>query len=88
VQWIVSSTGTEKLDCGNGKDGPDTSGATHMLGAYFDAWRRGYLASKGSDLAGDARTAAVLCEACSDRRLLENMRLTRLDPTLVSQCVV
>ncbi|WIA37254.1 hypothetical protein OEZ86_014200 [Tetradesmus obliquus] len=79
VQWNVYSSGSETLECGAGKDGPDTSGSTHMLGAYFDAWRRGHLASKGSDLAKDARTAAVLCEQCTDKRLLQNMRLTRLD---------
>jgi pimeloyl-ACP methyl ester carboxylesterase len=88
VQWNVYSSGSEQLNCGDGKDGPDTSGATHMLGAYFDAWRRGYLASKGSDLAGDARTAAVLCQECTDGRLLKNMRLTRLDPGLVSAFVI
>jgi pimeloyl-ACP methyl ester carboxylesterase len=87
VQWNVQGSGSETLDCGSGKDGPDTSAATHILGSYFDAWRRGYLASKGSDLSGDARTAAVLCEECSDRRLLVNLRLTRMDPLLVSVCV-
>jgi hypothetical protein len=88
VQWTVHGSGSETLDCGSSKDGPDTSGATHILGAYFDAWRRGYLASKGSDLASDARTAAVLCAECVDRRLLVNLRLTRLDPTQVRSCVI
>lgn len=81
VQWNLYSSGSETLECGSGKDGADMSAATHMLGAYFDAWRRGYLASKGSDLANDARTAAVLCQECVDARVASRFRLTRLDPS-------
>ncbi|KAF6254329.1 Alpha/Beta hydrolase protein [Scenedesmus sp. NREL 46B-D3] len=84
VQWVVAASGTEKLDCGSGKDGPDTSGATHMLGSYFDSWRRGYLASRGSNLAEDARTAAVLCEECADRRLSVSMQLNRMNPAVAN----
>lgn len=69
TQWNVYPAGSERTDCGPGQDGADTSGATHLLGSYFDAWRRGYLASYGSDLAKDRRTAAVVCEQCTDTRL-------------------
>ncbi|KAF8055733.1 cation/proton exchanger 4 [Scenedesmus sp. PABB004] len=66
TRWSLAPGGSEDVDCGGGA-GVDASGATHQLGSYFDAWRRGHLAARGSDLAGDPRVAAVLCEACALR---------------------
>jgi hypothetical protein len=59
--------GSEAVDCGSGADEVDASGATHQLGSYFDAWRRGYVANKGSNLANDPRVLSVLCNACMQR---------------------
>uniref|UniRef100_A0A383VAG6 Fungal lipase-type domain-containing protein n=1 Tax=Tetradesmus obliquus TaxID=3088 RepID=A0A383VAG6_TETOB len=82
VQWKLYASGSENLECGPGKDSADMSIATHMLGAYFDAWRRGHLASKGSDPADDIRTAAVLCQECVDLKNARKFRLTRVNPFL------
>lgn len=66
TQWRISPLGSDVIDCS--PNGPtDTTGATHMLGSYFDAWRRGHLLAKGSDLATDPRTLAVMCQECAYR---------------------
>jgi hypothetical protein len=59
--------GSEAVDCGTGADEVDASGATHQLGSYFDAWRRGYVANRGSNLANDPRVLSVMCSACTQR---------------------
>ncbi|WIA16164.1 hypothetical protein OEZ85_012879 [Tetradesmus obliquus] len=59
--------GSEVVDCTATADEVDASGATHQLGSYFDAWRRGYAASRGSNLATDPRVQSVLCNACAQR---------------------
>jgi hypothetical protein len=67
--WTVHGLGSEVVDCpGADSQEPDGTGATHSLGAYFDAWRRGYTQSTGNNLADDARVAAVLCDQCTMRR--------------------
>jgi hypothetical protein len=74
--WVVAGLGTDTIDCpgAEGQD-PDGSGATHLLGSYFDSWRRGYFASTGQTLAEDLRIAGVLCEQCTMRR---GTRLTQI----------
>jgi hypothetical protein len=67
TEWRLSPQGSEVVDCGSGADEVDASGATHQLGSYFDAWRRGYFASKGTNLANDPRVMAVLCRSCTQR---------------------
>ncbi|KAF6266166.1 Alpha/Beta hydrolase protein [Scenedesmus sp. NREL 46B-D3] len=63
----VYPQGSEVVDCGSGSDEVDASGATHQLGSYLDAWRRGYVARKGSNLANDPRLLSVLCWSCTHR---------------------
>jgi hypothetical protein len=67
--WTVHGLGSEVVDCpGKDSNEADGTGATHLLGAYFDAWRRGYTQSTGKTLADDPRVAAVLCDQCTIRR--------------------
>lgn len=73
--WVVSGMGSEVVDCPGLTQESDGSGATHLLGSYFDAWRRGYYASAGNNLANDPRVTAVLCEQCTMRR---GTRLTQI----------
>jgi hypothetical protein len=67
TEWRMFPQGSEVVDCCSGSDEVDASGATHQLGSYFDAWRRGYLASKGTNLANDTRVMSVLCRSCTQR---------------------
>jgi hypothetical protein len=67
TEWRMFPRGSEVVDCSPGSDQVDASGATHQLGSYFDAWRRGYLASKGTNLANDTRVMSVLCRSCTKR---------------------
>lgn len=65
--WTIAGMGSEVVECPN--DQADGSGATHLLGAYFDSWRRGYYARYGgASLANDPRVVAVLCDQCTMRR--------------------
>lgn len=64
TQFSVSPQGSDNLDC-LGSDEVDATGATHQMGSYFDAWRRGHLKLKGTDLASDVRVQAVLCQGCT-----------------------
>lgn len=74
--WIMSGLGSEQVSCpGTEAQDADGTAATHLLGAYFDAWRRGYYASTGDNLANDPRVTGVLCEQCTMRR---GTRLTQI----------
>lgn len=64
TQFRISPRGSDSLDC-FGSDEVDATGATHQLGSYFDAWRRGHLKHRGSNLAEDVRVKAVLCHGCT-----------------------
>lgn len=64
TQFRVSPMGTDSLDCFGAND-VDATAATHQLGSYFDAWRRGYVNHAGLSLADDPRVQAVLCEGCT-----------------------
>lgn len=71
--WTESGMGSEVVDCADASTAPsesDGSGATHLLGSYFDAWRRGHYTAHGTSLADDIRVKAVLCEECTMRRAL------------------
>lgn len=70
VQWRVAEAnarapGGGTASCGVQRGAElDASTATHMLGTYVDAWRRGFVANGGSDLGRDVHVRAVMCEAC------------------------
>lgn len=76
TQFRVSPRGTDNLDC-FGSDDPDATAATHQLGSYFDAYRRGYLNHAGSNLANDLRVRAVLCQGCTVSTLRYKMEQVR-----------
>lgn len=72
TEWEIYPTGSNDVGCGTTQggqgamsDGDDFSGGTHVLGNYFDAWRRGYLRYKGTNLAADSRVLAVMCQQCT-----------------------
>lgn len=74
--WTIAGIGSEGVDCpGTSQSDADGSAATHLLGSYFDSWRRGYYARSGSNLANDPRVTGVLCEQCTMRR---GTRLTQI----------
>jgi hypothetical protein len=64
TEFRISPQGSEVLDC-FGPNVVDATAATHQLGSYFDAWRRGYYKHAGDTLAGDLRVRAVLCHGCA-----------------------
>lgn len=71
TNWKLYPGGSENVDCGSNNgvgsstsDEPDYSGGTHVLGAYFDAWRRGYFAYRHCALQTDPRLNAVMCGQC------------------------
>lgn len=65
VDWRISPSGTENLDCHMRPDPPDLTVTTHWLGSYLDAWRRGYASALNSYLNDDPRVLAVMCDECS-----------------------
>jgi hypothetical protein len=68
VHWLVSAAGSELTDCpGAGYDeaATDATFATHLLGAYFDNWRRGLVARTGDSLADNPALQSVLCQECT-----------------------
>lgn len=73
TEWRIYPGGSDNVDCGVRKgaqglsipDEADYSGGTHVLGSYFDAWRRGYLATKRNNLASDPRVTGVMCQQCA-----------------------
>lgn len=76
TSWSIAGMGSEVVDCpGFSSTDSDGSAATHLLGAYFDSYRRGYYARTGNTLAGDPRVSAVLCMQCTMRR---STRLTQV----------
>lgn len=40
-------------------------GATHLLGSYFDAWRRGHYKYTGQHMANGLHVKAVMCDGCT-----------------------
>lgn len=64
TQFRISAEGSEVLDCFGPKD-VDATAATHQLGSYFDAWRRGFYKYAGHNMANDLRVRAVLCQGCT-----------------------
>lgn len=76
TNWVVAGIGSEVVECpGLSNQDGDGSAATHLLGSYFDSWRRGYYAWTKSTLADDPRLTAVLCSQCTMRR---GTRLTQI----------
>lgn len=74
--WTIAGMGSEVIDCpGLSQSDVDGSAATHLLGSYFDSWRRGYYARTGSNIVNDPRVTGVLCEQCTMRR---GTRLTQI----------
>jgi len=63
TQFRIAPQGSEGLDC-FGNDEVDATAATHQLGSYFDAWRRGHVKYAGATHADDIRVRAVLCQGC------------------------
>lgn len=82
TEWKISPKGSDNVACdpkspnGGYPDEIDFSASTHMLGSYFDAWRRGYLAYQGNNLASDSRVLAVMCQQCT---VATNMALEQMN---------
>jgi hypothetical protein len=68
TQFAVWPRGSEVTDCPGAALDADATFATHLLGSYFDAWRRGYAATTGDDLSGHAAVGAVMCDECTVQR--------------------
>lgn len=73
--WTLGAFGSEAVDCPGSNGDYDGSAATHLLGSYFDSWRRGYYARTKRNLAEDPRLTSVLCQQCTMRR---GTRLTQI----------